>query len=264
MNKSAKDLLSAWRGINLSKSPFILNGDHILIEKGCCHSYSCFNDYISDSDFGIASPHKIHAGLIPIPYAGDILNANIYILALNPGFGPHDYYAESYNNEFRKARIQQLRQEHMDNLYPWSDLNPLFCWHGGWKYWTSRLGDIINKLSEQKRTPYKEALMLLSKNIACLEYVPYHSKSYGIRRSIVDKMLSSTLMKAFVHDYVVPKAIRGDAIIVVTRHVDVWELPQNHNIVTYNAAESRAAYLNLKSPGGKMIAKIMGLKVIGG
>jgi hypothetical protein len=67
-------------------------------------------------------------------------------------------------------------------------------------------------------------------------------------------------MKAFVHGYVVPKAKKGDAIVIVTRHVDVWELPQNHNIVTYNPAESRAAYLNSRSSGGKMIGNIMGLK----
>jgi len=260
MNKSAADLLSAWRSIKLSKPPFILDGDHILIEKKYYHSYSSFSDYISDPNFGKASSYKIHAGLIPIPYAGDILNAKIYILALNPGFGPHDYYAESHNKEFHKARIQQLRQENMDKNYPWSDLNPFFCWHGGWKYWTGRLGDIISKLSEQKQISYKRALMLLSRNVACLEYIPYHSKSYGISKSIVDEMLSPRLVKVFVHEYVVPKAQKVEAIIVVTRHVDVWKLPKNPNIVTYTSAESRAAYLNSKSSGGKMIAKIMGLK----
>ena len=52
----------------------------MLIEKGCCHSVSSFNDYISDPNFGFAPSHKIHVGLIPIPYAEDILNAKIYSL----------------------------------------------------------------------------------------------------------------------------------------------------------------------------------------
>lgn len=260
MSEPAKDLLSAWRGIQLSKPPFILSGDHILEEKGYCHSYCNFSDYISDPNFGTTSSQKIHAGLIPSPYGGNILKAKIYILGLNPGFGPHDYYAESSIKEFRKGKIEQLRQEDLDKDFPWLYLNPLFCWHGGWKYWTGRLGDIINKLSEQKGISYNEALKRLSQKIACLEYIPYHSKSYGIAKSIAGEMLSPQLMKAFVHNYVVPKARKGEAAIIVTRHVELWELPRNDNIVVYNQTESRAAYLNSKSPGGKMIAKMIGLK----
>lgn len=144
------------RYATIDPPPYILKEDRILIEKGLSHSYSCFGDYISDPDFGTAPGHKIHAGLIPIPYAGDILNSKIYILTLNPGFGPHDYYAESLNKQFLKARIRQLRQEYMDKAFPWMDLNPLFCWHGCYEYWTSRLGDIINKLSEQKKHPIRK------------------------------------------------------------------------------------------------------------
>jgi len=260
MNESTIELLAAWRGLKLTKPPYVLNGDHVLIEKGLCHSYGCFNDYISDRDFGNKSPHKLHTGLIPIPYAGDILKAKIYILALNPGFGPHDYYAESFDTDFCKARIQQLRQQHLNETFPWMDLNPLFCWHGGYKYWTSRLNDIIDKLSEQKEISYKEALSRLSRAISCLEYIPYHSKHYGISRSVVNKMLSPKLIKAFVHGYVVPRTKRGATAIIVTRHVDVWELPKHDNIIRYDAAQSRAAYLNSKSPGGPIIARIMGLK----
>jgi len=87
-------------------------------------------------------------------------------------------------------------------------LNPAFCWHGGWRYWSGKLMDII---------------------------------------------------KAFVHEYVVPRAKNNKAIIIATRHSEMWQLPKHRDIVVYNSVESRAAYLNLKSKGGKKIIEHLGL-----
>jgi hypothetical protein len=265
---SAIELLSAWRGISLSKPPYILDGDEILIKNEELRlSYSCFEDYYMRG-FNFKSPNKIHDGLIhdgliPIPYDGDILRAKIYILTLNPGFGPHDYYAESYDTAFRKAKIQQLRQQLMDETFPFFGLNPLFSWLGGYRYWTTRLGDIIDKVSEQRNVPYIEALSMLSKSIACLEYIPYHSKIFGLKKAVVNKMRSPKLMKEFVDNYVVPrvKKERDDTAIIVTRHAEKWDLSEQPNIIVYGAGESRAAYLNSKSRGGKMIAKVMEITI---
>ena len=163
MDKPATDLLSAWRGMSLTKPPYILAGDEI---EDYCHPYRCFEDYIADPNFAYASPKKLHSGLIPIPYGGDILKAKIYILTLNPGFGPHDYYAESHDTAFRNARIQQLRQQRLDKAFPFMGLNPSFSWHS--KYWATRLGDIVHMLRKQKKVSYKKALSLLSQSIACL------------------------------------------------------------------------------------------------
>lgn len=251
--------------MSLSKPPYILTEDEILIEKKELRlSYNCFEDYIGRDNF-VKKDDRIHDGLIPIPYDGDILNAKIYILTLNPGFGPHDYYAEYNNPEFRKARIQQLRQPRMYNdfPFPFMELNPLFSWFGGYKYWTNRLGDIIDKVSEQRNVPYIEALSMLSKSIACLEYIPYHSKIFGLKKAVVNKMRSPKLMKEFVDNYVVPrvKKERDDTAIIVTRHAEKWDLSEQPNIIVYGAGESRAAYLNSKSRGGKMIAKVMKITI---
>jgi hypothetical protein len=211
-------------------------------------------DAISDKNFCA----KLHAGLLPVPYSGNITDAQIYILALNPGFGPQDYYAESYDVAFKRERVRQLHQERLDTKFPLCDLNPKFCWTSGWKYWANRLNDIVSFLSHQKNIRWSEALQALSQRTACLEYVPYHSKNFRLPRSIVKKMRSPELMRAFVHNYVVPRAREDRAIIVVTRHVDVWDLPKHRNIVVYKGPQSRAAYLNMKSPGGRRIAHILG------
>jgi len=262
MDKSVKDLLSAWRGIPLTKPPYILEGDRI---EGFCHPYRCFTDYIRDPNFGdvSVSSNKFHSGLIPIPYSGNIQRAKIYILTLNPGFGPHDYYAESYDKSFRDARIQQLRQQKLDKDFPFMGLNPSFLWHS--KYWIKRFGDIIHIIKKQKKNvSYTSALSLLSQSIACLEYIPYHSISFGLKKAVINGMRSPKIVKAFVDDYVIPRVIKGDAFIIVTRNVDLWlskEQQKLKNVVTYNATESRAAYLNSKSRGGKIIAEAMEIKI---
>jgi hypothetical protein len=266
MDKSTKDLLSTWRGmLPLSKPPYILPGDEVLIRKGLYHSYSSFETYIDDPQFGKASPHKIHSvhsGLIPFPYDGDILKAKIYILTLNPGFVPDDYYAESHDRVFRDARIRCLQQEHLDKDFPFMNLNPRFSYHGGYQYWASRLGDIIDKVSEQRHVSYREALSLLSQKIALLEYVPYHSERYRVGKAVVDEMRSPMLIKAFVKSYVVPRTENGDAVIIVTRKVREWGVSElSGKRVVYNRpGESISARLNSKSRGGRLIAKVMEIK----
>jgi len=185
MEKSTNHLLKAWRGLSLTHRPYILAGDKII--KEYCQPYKCFKDYVKKPDLATESPEKFHCGLIPVPYQGDIIKAKIYILALNPGFGPHDYYAESHDKAFRNARIQQLRQHGLDKDFPFMGLNPLFSWHS--RYWTNRLGDIIEIIKKHKNLSDREASSLLSKSIACLEYIPYHSEKFGLKRTVINEML---------------------------------------------------------------------------
>ena len=259
MNGAAKKLLAAWRGLKLKKPPFILNGDQILIERKLCHPYRTYRNYIRDPNFGSISPHKFHTGLLPVPYSGDILRAKIYILALNPGFGPLDYYAETYDADLRGAKVRAIRQKKFDSCYPWHALNPRYCWSGGGRYWIGRLEQIATTLMDRRHFSFADALHVLSTTVACLEYVPYHSKSYGLAKTVARQMRSPKLMLDFVHNYVVPKARQGAAVVIVTRHVDLWGLPSHRNIIAYNGTEARAAYLNLKSRGGRKIAEILGL-----
>ena len=43
-------------------------------------------------DFCKSDYKWLHLGLIPDPFMGDMLNASIYVLMLNPGLGPGDYF----------------------------------------------------------------------------------------------------------------------------------------------------------------------------
>jgi len=260
MNKAVSELLHAWRGLQTKKPPFILKGDEAIEESELCHPYKNFVDFINAPEFGTESPNKLHTGLYPSPYSGNVLKAKIYILTLNPGFTPMDYYAETYDENTKRKRIRDLKQRRLDPDYPWPALNPQFCWSGGWRYWMGRLNDIAIELSKKRGIRFPAALKYLSKRIACLEYVPYHSKSFGLSDSIIRKMRSPHLMLEFVRSYVVPKAREDKAIVIATRHADKWDLPNHRNIIEYKGSQSRGAYLNLNSPGGRKIAEILKIK----
>ena len=132
MNKAVSELLLAWRGLQTKKPPFVLKGDEAILEDKRCHPYRKFVDFINASEFGTEFSHKLHTGLYPCPYSGNVLKAKIYILTLNPGFSPLDYYAETYDSDTRKKRIRDLKQRKFDPDYPWPALNPKFCWSGGY------------------------------------------------------------------------------------------------------------------------------------
>jgi hypothetical protein len=260
MNNAAKELITAWRNLQLKKPPFILDDDRIHVEEKLCHPYRNYRDCVRNPDFGSISSTKFHTGLLPHPYSGDILRAKIYILALNPGFKPLDYYAQDNDADFWRAKVHTLQQRKLDIRYPWYDLNPKFSWTGGAEYWVGRLREIAEKLVERRGIPFAKALSILSTNIACLEFVPYHSKRYKLEGSVVKKMHSLGLMRAFVRDYVLPKAQRGEVLMIVTRHAKIWgPLPRHPKIIVYEGAEARAAYLTLSSRGGKKIAELLGL-----
>jgi hypothetical protein len=57
----------------------------------------------------------------------------------------------------------------------------------------------------------------------------------------------------------VPKAVDDKAVIIVTRQVKMWNLPEHRNIVIYEGGETRSAHLTLTSRGGQAIAKHLGL-----
>jgi hypothetical protein len=260
MDTSLSELIGLWRQVGFSKPPYILHGDEALLEdESRFYSYKTFQEFIGNRNFGLAKDNRFHLGLVPTPCAGNLRKASIYILALNPGFEPVDYYAESENPEFRRAKIRSLRQENDGDEFPFISLDPCFAWHSGASYWTGKFRDLINALRAKGKLDYTGALKILSQKIAILEHVPYHSRSYRLSQRVLEKMQSPKAIRHYVRDVLVPRAKAGDAVIIVTRKNSHWKLDRHRNIVVYAGTESRAAHLTLKSRGGKAIAHFLGL-----
>ncbi|GAB4549179.1 MAG: hypothetical protein Fur002_26260 [Anaerolineales bacterium] len=250
-------LASDWRNCNLESKPYLFPDDAPHMTSGNFKIFQSFSEYVSSKEFGLSPDIKLHTGLLPIPYAGNLEKASIFVLMLNPGLSAGDYFAEQ-QPEFRNAQIQNLRQENGSIEYPFVFLNPQFAWHPGFGYWHKKFGAVIEKLANQSEITYQEAMSILSKNLACLELLPYHSKSFG-SGSLLKILPSVKVMQNFVHEVLIPKAKDGKVIIIATRGVKNWQLPKHKNIIAYEGGETRSAHLSPSSRGGMAIANHLSL-----
>jgi hypothetical protein len=196
----------------------------------------------------------LHVGLLPRPYSGRLATAKIFLLMLNPGLQPLDYYAEE-KRFVRRSIVRDIHQK-LRGKYPFPSLNPKMSWLGGARYWRPRLRDHIVSLMRGKSS-YQDASSELSKLICVLQLVPYHSPSFGTPNRIVKKLKSTELMKQFVHHVVLPEAKRGKALVIVTRKAKNWGIRSAKNVIVYKGSESRAGYLSKRSRGGKAIQKFI-------
>jgi hypothetical protein len=155
MTTSIPALITLWRTLDVKHFPYVLPGDE-AIENTHWHRIRNYYHYLQSPDLCTNNKSCFHLNLLPVPYGGDILNAKIYILALNPGFGAIDYYSETTDPSFIRHRINQIRQQKLNKRFPWID--PKWSWHGGFKYWTDKLGNIIEEVERlgnaRIRTPY--------------------------------------------------------------------------------------------------------------
>lgn len=257
METAYHDLIDFWRNSPMESPPYIAPPDKPFINEKQISIFTSYKSYVEANIFGDNQDKSLHVGLLPIPYVGNLAKATVYILMLNPGLGPTDYYAEYKNDGFRQIHIQNLRQEH-DLKFPFHFLNPELSWHGGFDYWHKKFGSIIRHISSTRQIDYISSLQYLSQRLACLELVPYHSKSFG-GGSLINKLPSAKVMQTYVKDFLLEKAQRGDITIIVTRSAKNWNLPESRNVIIYSKGEARSAHLTVNSSGGKAIAKQLGI-----
>jgi hypothetical protein len=251
-------LIEGWRKCNLESPPYVFPDDETYLSRFSVSKIYCsFDEYVASPEFGVFDIN-LHLGLLPIPFAGNLETASIFILMLNPGLSAGDYFAEQKVMEFRNAHIRSLRQENADDEFPFIFLNPAFAWHPGFGYWQKKFHNVIDEIRKQYGISYQNAMSILSKKLACLELLPYHSKSFGVG-SLLNQLPSVKVMRNYVQDVVVPKVMADKAIAIATRQVKMWQLPEHRNIVVYEGGETRSAHLTISSRGGQAIAKKLGL-----
>ena len=95
-----------------------------------------------------------------------MLNASIYVLMLNPGLGPGDYF-EYKVPSLRRALIANLRQKRRRGVLPFIFLDPRFAWHGGFGYWDGKLKGVMEALAESKGISLADARSTLGSQARC-------------------------------------------------------------------------------------------------
>ena len=265
------ELLREWANWKSNGAPFVLESDRAdlspAISAGIAVTIRNWPDAYQAPDFCKPGDHRLHLGLLPQPFLGDLRRASIYVLLLNPGLSPRDYYGEDRVGEYRKALVANLRQEFKRGSLPFLFLDPQYSWHSGFSWWHGKLAGVISCLSDVWAVSFAEARAWLARELASIELVPYHSPSFRDSGDWVKKLRSVALARALVHNVVVPRVRRGEAIVIVTRRARDWNMREgdfskreSSKIVIYNEQEARAAHLSPKSRGGKAILRHLARK----
>lgn len=252
------ELLQAWAEWMPTAAPYVLPGDGPTLsdpEIAARWTISCagWDEYISAPEFGKPGNTRLHLGLVPVPFAGDLATATVVILLQNPGLSPHDYFGEYMVPKYRDASIGSLHQQFRGSTHKFIYLDPQFAWHSGFTWWHGKLRGIIQVLSTEWGVSFSAARRDVANRLAVLELVPYHSADARPAMRFARQLTSVRLALAYLQDVLVPRARAGDLALIVTRQVAMWQLGQNSGAVLYTGNEARAAHLTPASAGGQRI-----------
>jgi hypothetical protein len=218
------ELLKAWSGWQPKDPPHIFPGDEDAIKEldnGKRRTARCertsvvrsWKEYHGDPEFGAPDDTRLHLGLFPSPFSGNLRTAKVFVLMLNPGCVPNDYFGQYERPEFKAALLRNLSQERVTGLM---GLDPQFAWSAGFHYWNKKLSDLIRALKDDRRT-FAGARAYLASAIASIELMPYHSPKFGVPRRYLNKMRSVQLVRDFVQNELVPQARKGKCLVILTR-----------------------------------------------
>jgi hypothetical protein len=204
---------------------------------------------------------RVQLSLFPVPFLGDLKRADIIICLLNPGLEAGDFYAELRMPDFRSTIARSLRQDfRAAERYPFFFLDPQWCWTGGYRWWMKKLGDVIMRISEHDMCSFDDATSLLARRIATVELFPYHSARFDMHGALA-KLPSCAEAREFVHQCIDDP----DKVVVVTRQVRAWQLPERDtdrpNLIVYADGQERGAHMSPNSAGGRAILTKLGISV---
>ncbi|HEX4042377.1 MAG TPA: hypothetical protein VHY10_11790 [Xanthobacteraceae bacterium] len=252
-------LVEFWRSYSLAGPPYIHPEDKAALGQGLQGAYfdgsiDTFDSFVAGSRFGKFSDNRFFTALVPAPYMGQLDKADIVILMLNPGFEYVDYFAEYRMPGIKEMRHKTFRQELDDFKFPFCWLNPEYCWHSGFMYWERKLRKVISEIANRHYCDrYLDALEGLSRRLATLQLVPYHSAKFEAGK-IIEKLPSVREMKKYAKDTLEPAARRGEKTLIVMRQRQAWSLnDQKPNIVVYDSNLALGARLEPTTRGGEAI-----------
>jgi hypothetical protein len=188
-------------------------------------------------------PYFNHLSLIPVPYVGDLKQADIFVLMLNPGFSRSEYRVEA-DPAFSARLRKNLQQEFAADSQPFWYLAPDAARHPGYTYWHSRLAGLGSMSS-------------LGRRLAVIERFAYHSAKFG-SAAISDRLPSTQAAKRYVHDVILPRVLANEVLLVVARGATAFGITardERSNLVVYGPDETASAWLTPNSRGGAAILK---------
>lgn len=127
---------------------------------------------------GAKEKYKLRLNVYPQHFVGDIDNAKIIILSLNPGYST-EYY-DAYKNITNKnsTNYEQIIKENLEMKQPFFHAFELAN-ESDLGYWGNKMKCWVEDYDEKDNKTIIESLKKITENIALAEYFPYHSISYN-------------------------------------------------------------------------------------
>ncbi len=158
-----------------------------------------------DSEVLDGAPNSIKSNLVfdvlPDPYFGDPTLANVFLLALNPGFLPIDRDVHMKDTFFIEQNKLNLIHS---SIHPWYFFEERLHYTGGYKWWSRILAPLFRDCDGER----------IMNKLMCVEYLPYHSIKY--------KHLPQLLPSQEYSLELVRQAMKANKLIIIMRSKKLW------------------------------------------
>lgn len=170
---------------------------------------------------------KLNLNFYPLHYIGDIRNAKILVLSLNPGI--NDEYIKFYTSNDNDSYPQKIKKN-LDFSEP-SFFEFDFYTDGKEGYWR-KLRELFPEEYDEKIKTIKNAGDtskiddFFNRNIALVEFFPYHSEKYSKKlRPLVNKVIKKEeylSTQKFVFGIISERLKKKDVVVIIYRAIDEW------------------------------------------
>jgi hypothetical protein len=246
------NLTSVWKEFarSLGDPPYALPEDLEILREAGTVSFTTYRHYLRSGLEGTGDP-GFHLGLLPQPWFGDPMSASVFLLLLNPGVNPGDYYSEYFVPKYRRALIDNLLLR-PNRKFPLVFMAPEFCWLPGARYFRQRFHWVARELVALAGIAYRKALAVIASEICVMQLVPYHSSAFRMSSGQMSRLTSTRLIKSFVLESVVP---RRDVLVIVTRKIAEWGVPSQRNTILFMRGQARSASISRESEVGRRLVR---------
>lgn len=220
-------LIQGWQ--NRTKNLF--PGDNIIQDEEYSVNLTSPEEYILSELFNDPNDNKYHIGLSPLPFLGNLAQASVFILTLNPGLHVSDYFTETHP-VFQAHLDANFNQTLNPTEYPLFFLNPALGFHAGFTYWNRFLKVTREALHTRLKHPRNEVQKFLAREIAVLEFIPYHARRGPKTNKSIKSMPSVKAVTAYARNILEPRALNEEILILNVRRVQDWGLKTGRNILT--------------------------------
>ena len=148
---------------------------------------------------GVNKRFKVDLNLLPEPFIGR-RDSDVVILGLNPGIGAGDA-ANNRREPFRRRLFACLHHGQM--AFPFHHLDPEENGPGS-RWWRRVAGPLLATTDRE----------VLARNLLCLEFFPYHSRSFG---HVHLRLPSQDYTFQLLRD-----AMARGAVVIALRSMKIW------------------------------------------